>query len=97
MNFDSSGNLWVADLLTHHINEFSSTGAFIREFSTGVQADGVAVDSSGNVWISDASNERIVEYALVPEPSSIVIGSMGAVGLCLIARRRRNQYARGQD
>jgi hypothetical protein len=52
--------------------------------------DGVAVDGSGNVWVADSQNSRIVEFAPVPEPSTLTLAAIG-VGLCAVVLIRRNK------
>jgi YD repeat-containing protein len=66
---DSSGNVWVADTSNHRVQEFSSTGTFIKKFGTEGTGNGqfkypwgVTVTSSGNVWVTDTANARVEEF-----------------------------------
>jgi sugar lactone lactonase YvrE len=76
---DSSGNLFVANNASADVAEFSSTGAFIRQFGAfddggfdsggGAGTDnlgsvaGLAVDSSGHVFVVDNNQSRVVEFS----------------------------------
>jgi len=66
---DSSGNVFVTDLLNQRIEKISSTGGFISTWGTYGTGNGqfknpwgVAVDKSGNVFVSDEGNDRIQEF-----------------------------------
>lgn len=66
---DALGNLYVADPPNGVIDEFDSTGAFVRQYTgAGVpggafgQVIGVAVDSSGNVYALDTRANAVDEF-----------------------------------
>jgi tripartite motif-containing protein 71 len=63
IDFDSSGNILVADSYNSRIQKFSPDGKFINTWgSRGIQHDqlllpqDIAVDQKGNIYISDAGN-----------------------------------------
>lgn len=67
---DSSGNVYVTDLLNHRIQKFDSNGNFITKWSySGEQfyPRGITVDSSNNVYVTDWNNNRIQVFS--PSPS----------------------------
>ena len=63
----SSGNVYVADTGNNRIEEFTSSGIFIKKWGSSGSADGefigptgIAVSvSSGNVYVADYGNNRI--------------------------------------
>jgi DNA-binding beta-propeller fold protein YncE len=62
--------VYVTDQANSRVDEFSSSGAFVRTFGSygtnegQVKSEaGVAVDSSGNVWVADYGNNRIEEFS----------------------------------
>ena len=69
---DPTGNIWVSDSF-YRVEEFSSSGAFIREqHGAGYGGSGngefssprgVATDSAGNVWVADSGNNRVQELS----------------------------------
>jgi prepilin-type N-terminal cleavage/methylation domain-containing protein len=65
---DTSGNLWVTDLENQRVEEFSSSGTYLSQFSANVSGVGganlgdIALDSSGNVWVTDWANNRVLKY-----------------------------------
>jgi streptogramin lyase len=94
--FDSAGNLWVADAGNYRIVEFSSTGTYLGQLGsrgTGPgqfeDPQGVAFDAAGNLWVADTDNNRLQEFSPVPEPSTLVLLSIGAVSFLAYAWRRR--------
>lgn len=65
---DSSGNLYVADAVGHHIVVFDPSGKFIRTIgSKGAgpgqfnEPSGVSVDVDGNIYVADTWNARVVK------------------------------------
>jgi DNA-binding beta-propeller fold protein YncE len=84
---DASGNIWVSDDQYYRIEQFSSTGSFIRsvhgsgyggtgpaEFS---QPGGIAIDSSGNLWVVDRGNDRVQKLSSTGQ----YISSFGTQGV----------------
>jgi len=75
----SSGNVYVSDLANGRVEEFSSSGGFVRAFG-GLGSGrgqfeaphGSAIDSSGNVWVADFGNNRIDEFSATGEPMKAV-------------------------
>ncbi len=66
---DSSGNVYVADILNNRIQKFDSRGNFLLKWGAYGFGDGqfrdptdVAVDSSGNVYVVDRNNTRIQKF-----------------------------------
>src|SRR5579875_724117 len=64
-----NGDLYVADALNNRIEEFSSSGQFIRTWGTKGTGDGqfnepwgIAVNQSGQVYVADTWNHRIQEF-----------------------------------
>jgi len=51
---------------------------------------GITFDTAGNMYVSDSTNDVIWQMS-VPEPSSVALLSTGAVGLLLLAWRRRRR------
>jgi glucose/arabinose dehydrogenase len=68
--FDSSGNLYVANLGSEEpdtIEEFSSSGGILSSngtvFAAGLSGpNGLAFDSAGNLYVADYGNRTIVEF-----------------------------------
>jgi tripartite motif-containing protein 71 len=67
---DSSGNVYVADVLNHRIQKFSSDGRFITKWGSRGTADGqflgpngIATDASGNVYVVDSTGNRIQKFS----------------------------------
>jgi tripartite motif-containing protein 71 len=80
----SSGNVYVADYGNSRIQEFTSSGIFLKWWGFEGQLDGyftapssVAVNpSSGNVYVADTGNNRIQEFT----SSGIFIAKWGSSG-----------------
>ncbi len=70
ISVDSKGDVWIADTGDDQVQEFSSTGEYIRAFgSAGTgngQLDGpngLALDKKGDVWVADTFNSRLEEFS----------------------------------
>ena len=83
---DGEGHLWTIEgnssKGTNRVQEFSSTGAFIRQFGSYgsesgqfKEARGIAV-GGGNIWVADTGNNRIQEF----KPSGEFIRKFGSEG-----------------
>jgi RHS repeat-associated protein len=66
----STGNVYVSDYGNDRIQEFSSSGTFIRTFGSPgsgsgelTEPDQNALDASGNVWVVDYGNNRLMEFS----------------------------------
>src|SRR5262245_55737573 len=64
-----SGNIWVADTGNDRIQEFTSSGTWLRTVGSRGGGNGqfwspqgIAVDPSGNVWVADSNNNRIEKF-----------------------------------
>jgi hypothetical protein len=80
---DSAGNVYVADTGNNRIQQFDSSGAFIRKWGgSGSGAgqfnypDGVAVGPAGHVYVADTGNHRIEEF----DPSGAFVRQWGSKG-----------------
>src|SRR5437762_364528 len=72
---DGSGHVYVADYNVggtenHRVQEFTSTGAYLRQWGTLGSGNGqfynpggVAADGSGHVYVGDTQNHRIQTFA----------------------------------
>jgi tripartite motif-containing protein 71 len=93
--FDSSGNVYVADVLNNRIQQFDPSGTFIRQWGTWGAAQpfgfttggcyGIAVDSSGKVYVSDGGNSQVEEFnssgGFIKVIGNGVIGTPRGVGV----------------
>lgn len=66
---DSSGNVWVTDLINDRVEEFSGEGAFIRTFGTHGSGNGqfsspfgITADAFNHVYVVDYGNNRVEEF-----------------------------------
>jgi serine/threonine protein kinase/sugar lactone lactonase YvrE len=69
MTLDSDGKMYVADSGNDRIQEFTSSGSYLRSWGTGGVAGtglndprGIAVDTQGNLYVADTGNNRIVKF-----------------------------------
>ena len=67
---DASGNVWTTDRENNRVEEFSSTGEFLRQFGTKgtgagqfVEPKGIAVAADGSILVADAGNDRIEKFS----------------------------------
>src|SRR5262249_25632910 len=62
--FDSSGDLYVAVAGPSNVQEYSSTGTYLRTITNGNLGtpDGLLFDSSGNLYVSNYGVDRIVKF-----------------------------------
>ncbi len=51
----ATGELFVADIKNNVIDVFSSSGAYLRQFPSIREPEGVAIDSAGNVFVTSFS------------------------------------------
>ncbi len=70
MAIDGKGNIWVADTYNQRVQEFSASGAYIRQFGSWGTGNGqmeyptgIAVDGAGHVWITDIGAQRVEEFS----------------------------------
>jgi RHS repeat-associated protein len=80
---DASGNAWVADTGNNRVEEFDSSGAYVRKFgSVGSgngqlsKPEGLTLDSASNIWVADGGNGRIQGFS----PSGVYQGKFGSSG-----------------
>jgi tripartite motif-containing protein 71 len=80
---DSSGNIYVADILNHRVQKFDSSGVYVSKFGTYGTGDGqfnepnsIVFDSSGNIYVLDSSNERVQKF----DSSGVYISQFGTLG-----------------
>jgi sugar lactone lactonase YvrE len=66
---DAAGNVYVADVVNHRIQKFSSDGNFLTKWGSFGTGDGqfnrpvgVATDPAGNVYVADSFNARIQKF-----------------------------------
>src|SRR5438876_11707049 len=57
---DAAGNVYVEDTGNIRIQKFTSTGAYLTQWSSS--AGNVATDAAGNVYVSDYDNHRIHKF-----------------------------------
>ncbi|KKN95728.1 hypothetical protein LCGC14_0175970 [marine sediment metagenome] len=71
IDVDSTGNVYVADMINDRVQKFDSTGTFLLEWGTPGTGDGqfgtnspqgIAVDSFGDVYVTDPTNDRIQKF-----------------------------------
>ena len=96
---DSAGNVYVADGENYRIDRFNPANfaGTYTSFGSFGSCSGqfnypfiIALDSAGNLYVPDYENGRIVELTgagSAPEPSTLSLLGLGAIGL--LTRRRR--------
>jgi RHS repeat-associated protein len=67
---DPAGDVWVADTGNSRVQEFSSTGTFIRQFGSAGSGEeylhspkGITIGPEGNVFVADTARGRVVAYS----------------------------------
>ncbi len=90
---DHADNIWVTTVL-NGVEEYNSSGVYVTQFGSKGSGNGqflaptwIAIDASGNLWVLDT--HRIQEFSLVPEPPTIVLNTIGAIGLLFYGLRRK--------
>src|SRR5262249_4034573 len=80
---DPNGNIFVADTGNNRIQEFNSSGVFLRMWGSAGFGDGqfaflqgIAADSSGNVYAADGNTNRIQKFS----PTGALITKWGSGG-----------------
>jgi sugar lactone lactonase YvrE len=65
-----TGEILVSDVENNRVEEFSSEGAYVRQFGTKGTGNGqfsepagLATLSNGNIWVADATNNRVEEFS----------------------------------
>ena len=68
--FDSSGNIFVGDMLNHRIQKFDSSGTYISQFGSNGTGNGqfdrprgIALDTTGNIYTAEFYNHRIQKFS----------------------------------
>ena len=69
IEFESSGDIYIADRFNDRIQKMNSTGSFLSKYGTSGtgegefnQPRGIAFDSSGNIYVVDSNNHRIQKF-----------------------------------
>jgi RHS repeat-associated protein len=82
---DSRGDVWVVDDTHDKVDEFNSSGEYIRQIGSEGSGsgklkspDGIAIDSHNNIWVCDSGNDRIEEFNEKGEYQKTVGGSSGS-------------------
>jgi hypothetical protein len=61
---DGSGNVWVADNTANSIIEYSSTGALLNTYTTGINGPRqIAFDDFGNLWVPNWGTTTVVKLS----------------------------------
>src|SRR5580765_5950819 len=58
---DAAGNVYVVDQVNLRIQKFTSAGAYLTQWRSGIPQD-VATDAAGNVYVTDPRNKRIQKF-----------------------------------
>jgi DNA-binding beta-propeller fold protein YncE len=85
----------VADVDNNRVEEFSASGVYLGQVGSAGSGpgqfqwpEGLAFDAAGNLWVADTANNRLQEFSPVPEPSTLLLLSIGAISLLFYAWRR---------
>ena len=73
---DASGNVWVGDYYNARMEEFSSTGTYIAQFSDSYVWYSAADPTTGHILISDTGDNTVREYSA----TGTYIGAFGSAG-----------------
>mgnify|MGYP000913120811 FL=1 len=81
---DSSGNIWIVDNFNSRIQQFSSSGQWLKTitgYGTGWDQQfwtpaGIAIDAQGNIWVADSGNNRILRFS----GAGTYLGQVGSYG-----------------
>jgi hypothetical protein len=91
---DSSGNVWINETLNAEVSigqliELSSTGAFLRSFSSGVygaesaaEFPGMAADTAGNLYLNTYSEGAVAKIES-SNGTEVTRGGNGATGVAV--------------
>ena len=63
MALDSSGKLWVANIISQYVNRFTPQGNLLLQFGGDFSLpSGIALDETGNEWVSDRLHHKIKRF-----------------------------------
>jgi sugar lactone lactonase YvrE len=96
---DSSGNLYIADVLTNNVYKETLIGGIYTQSILRTNLGGpvgVAVDSTGNVYIADSDNSRVLKETLEPSgtygESVVPTSGLGGIVFDLAVDKKGNLY-----
>jgi YD repeat-containing protein len=80
---DSSGDVWVVETGTDHIEKYSPTGTLIASYGSGGSGNGqfttplgIAIDASNHIYVTDSGNDRVEELS----SEGAYLGQFGSAG-----------------
>ena len=83
---DPNGDLYVTDILDHHVQKFDSSGNFICKWGIEGTGDGefdepagIGISSSGEIYIVDSMNQRIQKYTTTTPVIPVTWGRIKAL------------------